>query len=750
MDRHFIEESCDELESDWAQKKTRPAEEYVKDHPEFKEHSKCYKLLVAEARAAREKRETYQKYLKRLVAIVGPERYTRKMRDSLRKALDDLNFLVPRSSQTDGLEPKLPKRFTFISIIGKGGCGTVYLAKDNKLNRKVALKFNNPEPHASEDSWPRFKIEGEVLAKLNHPHIVKINSWNSFNGEPYLEMEYLERGSLAQQKIRSPVRDQDAAQLLAILATAMEHAHTNSVVHRDLKPANIMFTRKVDGNSGNTIYGFPKICDFGLAKLLNSVDDNCLTAPGKIMGTSPYMSPEQALGGGIDSATDIYSLGIILYELLTGTMPDESHIATMNDKLPGGPAFEQTLIEKGVLLRMRQICLRCLAFLPRDRPTAAILAADLESFLRENQTGEDNPRPAEGSGSVSPNAAKEERKHFMIYSDPFIREALTERPVNSQRGWRQRSLYLGQSGYNAWKRVAEEFYDPNGQRLQNLRTVASKCNVKTFVSFGPGDGVIDREIAEVLRNRNSGCISYIPVDINEHLLKCSMNYISSNLNGANVPFGLQTDFEERIPAFVKPHIDFIEAVERPILFGLIGNTLGNLDRFEQSFHADVKGLAKAGDTLLIEVALDDGPDLLSNRDNKALEAFYLNGAAHQIKGGAEEMRNSMVDAKEMPHSKVDGDPPKKSQVRSPGSTVSKSKSFEIYYDLRDPDTGETRKVTALRSVRYHWDEMRAWLSSDSVFEICEHTPRGQPGPGELGVVLLKKVHSRTPPVQTTA
>jgi hypothetical protein len=212
---------------------------------------------------------------------------------------------------------------------------------------------------------------------------------------------------------------------------------------------------------------------------------------------------------------------------------------------------------------------------------------------------------------------------------------------------------------------------------------------------------------------------YIPIDINQHLLASAIEDISTRTS-AEIPFGILTDFEERV-SFIE---DAIKDVARhPILFGLIGNTLGNLDNYERMFLAEVRELAKPNDLLLIEVALDDGGPLLNNPNNRALRDFYATGAAHQVKRGAADLSKIEME--------LDEKPKKKSDVGE------KTRSFEIFYSIPDPDEeGETKKITALRSCKYDWDEMLKWLGTFD-FDISRFTPKT----GELrqlGVVLLKK------------
>jgi serine/threonine-protein kinase len=201
--------------------------------------------------------------------------------------------------------------FEILQVLGHGGMGIVYRARQIKLNRIVALKMLLSGRFASCDERLRFQREAEAVAALKHPNIVQVYECNELDGQPYFTMEFVEGGSLSQLLGGTPQPARDAAALVATLARAAEVAHHSGIVHRDLKPANVLLT--VDGT--------PKISDFGLARRVES--DDYLTHTGARVGTPSYMAPEQAAGqlNAIGPATDVYALGAILYEMLTGRAP---------------------------------------------------------------------------------------------------------------------------------------------------------------------------------------------------------------------------------------------------------------------------------------------------------------------------------------------------------------------------------------------------------------------------------------------
>jgi WD40 repeat protein/tRNA A-37 threonylcarbamoyl transferase component Bud32 len=272
--------------------------------------------------------------------------------------------------------PDLPQvpGYEILGKLGHGGMGVVYKARHLKLNRVVALKMILAGEHASPESLERFRIEAEAVARLQHPNIVQIYEIGEQNGLPYFSLEYLEGGSLAQQLDGTPLAPRDAAELVATMADAVQAAHAEDIVHRDLKPANVLLTKDRS----------PKITDFGLAKRLDSAAHQ--TQSGAILGTPSYMAPEQAEGGSktkVGPATDIYALGAILYELLTGRPPFRAAtpldtVLQLLQEEPVRPRMLQSKIPRDLEI----ICLKCLEKEPARRfQSARALSNDLERFL---------------------------------------------------------------------------------------------------------------------------------------------------------------------------------------------------------------------------------------------------------------------------------------------------------------------------------------------------------------------------------
>jgi WD40 repeat protein len=259
-------------------------------------------------------------------------------------------------------------------LLGRGGMGLVFKAVQVELKRTVALKIVVSGAHAGADERARFRTEAEAVAQLHDPGIVQIYEVGEQAGCPYLALEFVNGGSLAQQLDGTPMPPRRAAQLILDLARAVHHAHERGIVHRDLKPANVLLT------GGGTA----KIADFGLAKLLHDGSSGP-TRTGEMVGTPSYMAPEQAAGKSalIGPATDVYGLGAILYELLTGRPPfkAESALETLLQVQfaePVSPSRLQPSLSRDLVT----ICLHCLQKEPRQRYVSALaLAEDLQHFL---------------------------------------------------------------------------------------------------------------------------------------------------------------------------------------------------------------------------------------------------------------------------------------------------------------------------------------------------------------------------------
>jgi hypothetical protein len=251
--------------------------------------------------------------------------------------------------------------------------GVVYQARDTRLGRLVALKMVLHAEYAGPAQRDRFRDEARAVARLSHPNVVQVYEVGEHAGLPYCVLEYCPRGSLAQRLAYTPLPPRDAARLVETLARAVQAAHEAGVVHRDLKPANVLLAAD----------GTPKVADFGLAKLASG--GSGLTATGVVLGTPSYMAPEQAEGKKeVGPAADVYALGAVLYECLTGRPPFRAAtpLDTLRQVLGDEPVAPRRLNPQ-VPRDLETVCLKCLEKAPQRRyPTARELADDLGRFQR--------------------------------------------------------------------------------------------------------------------------------------------------------------------------------------------------------------------------------------------------------------------------------------------------------------------------------------------------------------------------------
>ncbi|WP_437074362.1 serine/threonine-protein kinase [Streptomyces sp. enrichment culture] len=259
-------------------------------------------------------------------------------------------------------------RYQLSHPLGRGAIGEVWHATDHVLNRPVAvklLKSGQSDQSATTDA-ERFRMEARTAGRLNHPNLVGVYDFGSQGGQLYLVMELVDGWSLAQERsMRGALPPREAADIAAQMAVGLAAAHRQGVIHRDIKPANVMLT------ADRTV----KITDFGIARF---ADDSAstLTATGKIVGSAAYLAPERGLGRPAQPASDVYSLGCVLYELLTGRppFPGSGAVAVVRQHIESVPVPPHRLRPE-IPVPLSEYVIRLLAKDPAERPTAEQVAA---------------------------------------------------------------------------------------------------------------------------------------------------------------------------------------------------------------------------------------------------------------------------------------------------------------------------------------------------------------------------------------
>ena len=301
--------------------------------------------------------------------------------------------------------PEVPG-YEILGILGRGGMGVVYRARQTKANRLVALKMIRAVEDASPTDRVRFQIETEAVARLQHPNIVQLYEAGEVRGQPFFSLEYCDGGNLSEQLKKQRPSPREAAALIETLARAMHYAHLRGVVHRDLKPGNVLLASPGRESGESPI---PKITDFGLAKRIDA-EAREVSQSGAIMGTAAYMAPEQAAGKVRDTgpAADVYALGALLYTCLTGQPPFEGPQLDVLMRVVSEEPVPPSRLAAKVPRDLETICLKCLSKEPARRyASAEELADDLRRFQR------DEPIRARPVGSPE-RAVKWVRRHKAI------------------------------------------------------------------------------------------------------------------------------------------------------------------------------------------------------------------------------------------------------------------------------------------------------------------------------------------------
>jgi formylglycine-generating enzyme required for sulfatase activity/tRNA A-37 threonylcarbamoyl transferase component Bud32 len=454
-------------------------------------------------------------------ALVGPTQRSSAVR-ALRQAHEAKSATQKRDSEAAPVIVPAPKwvgDYDILAEVGRGGMGVVYKARHRGLNRLAALKMVLAGEFASATQELRFRREAELAARVRHPNIVQVYEIGSYEGRPFLAMEWVEGGSLANRLDGKPWPPGEAAALIETLARAIDVAHLEGIVHRDVKPANVLlsFSRDAQRSAGDDALpsaspsneAIPKITDFGLAQPIEG--GQTMTQSGFLVGTPGYMAPEQASGKRalVGPATDIYALGVVLYQLLTGQLPFRADstlelLRAVTSDEPTRPRRLQPRLPRD----LEAITLHCLEKEPARRyPTALALAEDLRRFQERKQV---KARPV---GAVARLARACRRRPLVALLLALLIVSLLRAPTGVFWNWREANAERDQP--NAQARQADDRTESGGKTPKDLQQAAAKqlgIPAETINSIGmklrfipPGKfmmGSSKEEIDFWLRQRN--------------------------------------------------------------------------------------------------------------------------------------------------------------------------------------------------------------------------------------------------------
>jgi tetratricopeptide (TPR) repeat protein len=394
--------------------------------------------------------------------------------------------------------------YEVLGELGRGGMGVVYLARKLALNRLCALKMILAGAHGNASSW-RFRAEAEAIARLSHPDIVQVYHVGEAAGLPFLELEYLPGGSLDRELDGTPRPPIDSARLVLRVARAIAEAHRQGVVHRDLKPANILLDAS----------GRPKVADFGLAKLLDS--DDALTRSQMVIGSPSYMAPELATGRRdlVGAATDVYALGAVLYELLTGRPPFRAASAMETlDLVKHAEPVPPSRFVPGLQRDVETVCLKCLEKDPAARYASAdSLAEDLERFVAGEPIHAHPPslwaracrwtrrRPAVAAAAAVSGVAAGVMLAAGLYYNQRLRVEVQRAHSAERRALEQRNLALG-----AYKELVFDVQDRlgNDPATRTVRQLLLNTAIDGLDRLAQGTDATPPDLARAVAHQRLG------------------------------------------------------------------------------------------------------------------------------------------------------------------------------------------------------------------------------------------------------
>jgi len=309
-------------------------------------------------------------------------------------------------------------RYRLIECIGEGGMGAVWRAHDTKLDREVAIKLLLDRTLVDDSARERFHREALALSRISHPGVATVYDFGTSEGQDYLVMEYVPGGTLEQRVDSGPLPFKDIVRLGASVADAIANAHQHGVLHRDLKPGNIVLTAAGD----------PKILDFGLAVLLSGTRTTRVTQTGVVVGSLPYMAPEQIFGEADDVRTDVYALGVILFEMATGQRPfvrerpEALMFSILNDAHPTVRSLRADAPDE-----LDRLVARCLQKEPAHRPQAAEVGDALRTLDTESSF---QGTPARGKEHIHAIAVLPFRNVSKDPSQDYFADGMTESVIS--------------------------------------------------------------------------------------------------------------------------------------------------------------------------------------------------------------------------------------------------------------------------------------------------------------------------------